>query len=429
MASGPTLQRSAAAIGASSQPHPTHPKKGLRARIRSWTKPPRRITFTRAGKFFMLLSLAVGAGALNTGNNLLFLLLGMMLSAIVASGMLSEAVLRKLEVSRRRPQRLFANRPARGTFTLINPRIYPSVNIEASEQISTQTQGPQPGLNAGKRDVSFYKFWLPDSFEDSSYTAIVRVPDLASQSEHTHTAHYTFASRGLYNSPGVRLATRFPFGIFHKVRDIDMPAEFLVYPEPVEASDWDAEITARFGDISRNKAGHGEEFFGLRDWREGEDRRGIHWKSSARRNAFVVREFEEQEQRAIEIIFLNSTAGLQEIPEVQAKRIFEHHLSKLVGLLESLTAQRYAVALRTLDQASPMGEGHAHLEGLLEHLATIELGVDGATLTLPPSKVATSSSRQRTVARVGVGFGASLAMLREDVDLELALSTSITQEG
>ena len=44
-------------------------------------------------------------------NNLLYLLLGMMLAMIIVSGILSESTLRKLEVNRRLPERIFSGQP------------------------------------------------------------------------------------------------------------------------------------------------------------------------------------------------------------------------------------------------------------------------------------------------------------------------------
>ena len=44
----------------------------------------RRLRFTREGRWFTFLTVGVGFGAINTGNNLLYLLLGWMLSAIIA---------------------------------------------------------------------------------------------------------------------------------------------------------------------------------------------------------------------------------------------------------------------------------------------------------------------------------------------------------
>ena len=302
--------------------------RSWRERFKRWTKPPRRITFTRAGKFFMLLTLAVGAAALNTGNNLLFLLLGMMLSTIIASGILSEAVLRKLNIKRLAPARLAAGRFGPGGFEVHNPRGYASLNVEASEQNATQVTGPKPGRLVGHKDLAFYKFWRRDAFDQECYVAIARMPEIAAGARHVASARYLFPERGVYRSPGMRLATRFPFGIFHKVRDVESERHFVVYPASRPAETWAAQITAHFGEISRNKAGLGQDYFGLRDWREGEDQRAIHWKSSARRDALVMRDFEDQEQRAVEILVVNSTAGLGQEHKAYQGELFEHNLSR-----------------------------------------------------------------------------------------------------
>ena len=68
-------------------------------RIRAW----RRIRFTRAGLLFTLGALGVGFAAINTGNNLLYLLLGAMLGAMAVSGWLSEQTLRGLAITRSAP--------------------------------------------------------------------------------------------------------------------------------------------------------------------------------------------------------------------------------------------------------------------------------------------------------------------------------------
>src|SRR5690242_10644944 len=71
-------------------------------------RPPRRLSFTREGRIIVILSVSVGFAAINTGNNLLYLLLGWLLSFIIASGILSEITLKRLSVERRPPPRVFA---------------------------------------------------------------------------------------------------------------------------------------------------------------------------------------------------------------------------------------------------------------------------------------------------------------------------------
>ena len=83
-------------------------------RLARWLRrfrPPRRLRFTREGRTVVLLAVGIGFAAINTGNNLLYLLLGWLLSFIIASGILSEMTLKKLGVERRPPPRVYANEP------------------------------------------------------------------------------------------------------------------------------------------------------------------------------------------------------------------------------------------------------------------------------------------------------------------------------
>src|SRR3990170_1927020 len=94
----------------------------------------RSITFTPAGTRFILLTLAVGIAAVNTGNNLLYLILGMMLSLIIVSGILSEQSLRKISVEGRFPARIFAQQPVPAELRITNgKRFIPSFSFRVDE--------------------------------------------------------------------------------------------------------------------------------------------------------------------------------------------------------------------------------------------------------------------------------------------------------
>src|SRR3954467_3879925 len=108
----------------------------FKVRFRRWLRPPRRLQFTREGKYFVGITIGVGFAAINTGNNLLYLLLGMMLSLIIASGVLSELSLRDLEVTRQPPANLHARRPFLMGIGLKNhKRRLPSFSIEVEDLV------------------------------------------------------------------------------------------------------------------------------------------------------------------------------------------------------------------------------------------------------------------------------------------------------
>jgi len=243
---------------------------------RRW-RPPRRLSFTREGKILVFLSIGVGFAAINTGNNLLYLLLGWMLSFIIASGVLSEQTLRKLVVERRPPPKIFASEPFLMEVVIKNGKAKrASYSIEVED-----LQGKTP------IDKRCYFLKIPEA-----------------KSQRTSYRH-TFVRRGLYTLTGYRLATKFPFALFRKSRDVDAPLDLLVYPARIAVPRPPPRSATR-GDAIADRLGRRGEFFGLREHRAGDDRRDVHWKSSARSGRLLVREYEDELARRLVIAVDNA---------------------------------------------------------------------------------------------------------------------------
>ncbi|HEU0032216.1 MAG TPA: hypothetical protein VFQ53_16390, partial [Kofleriaceae bacterium] len=217
---------------------------GFWARVRKKLRPPRRLRFTREGRIIVLLSIGIGFAAINTGNNLLYLLLAWLLSFIIASGVLSEMTLRRLTVERRPPPRIFAGEPFLMEVVIKNGKPKrASYSIEVED-----LQGKTP------IDKRCYFLKIPEA-----------------KSQRTSYRH-TFVRRGLYTLTGYRIATKFPFALFRKSRDVDAPLEVLVYPARVPVPRPPPRAATR-GDAVADKLGRRGEFFGLRERRVGDDRR------------------------------------------------------------------------------------------------------------------------------------------------------------
>ena len=130
----------------------------------------------------------------------------------------------------------------------------------------------------------------------------LKIPE--GKSQRTSYRH-TFARRGLYVLSGYRIATKFPFALFRKSRDVDAPLEVLVYPARVAVPRPPPRAHVR-GDATANRLGRRGEFFGLRERRTGDDRRDVHWKSSARTGRLLVREYEDELARRVAIAVDNA---------------------------------------------------------------------------------------------------------------------------
>ena len=341
---------------------------GLVTRLCSKLKPPRLLSLTRAGKFFLLITLAVGFGAINTGNNLLFLLLGMMLSLTIASGLLSEAVLRNLAVRRQLPTRARAGTPAPGTFRVVNQGWWPALSVEASERNPRAVEGPAEDTVFGPERIPWWKFWRRQTGEDRRPQAASYCLRINPEEEQSLSPRYELPTRGRYELPGLQLKTRFPFGLFEKTRQFDAPSEITVLPRRADADRWIGQLESRWGDTAENRRGRSHEFYGLRDYRPGEDRRLIHWKSTARRGEPVIRETEARQRKALLVVF--DTRAPDDTATDMHHRQFERGVRHLVGLLHALQHRGYRTRLATPDGViDPGAEGD--IAPLLRHLAVV----------------------------------------------------------
>src|SRR5712692_3616204 len=85
---------------------------------------------TRVGIIYVATVLLIGIAALNTGNNLLYIVVAAMLGAILVSGFASAMVLRDLELDVRLPEHVFAGRAMLGRIVLRNRRRWlPSFSV------------------------------------------------------------------------------------------------------------------------------------------------------------------------------------------------------------------------------------------------------------------------------------------------------------
>ncbi len=353
---------------------------GVRVRLRRYLRPPRKLVFTRQGRWFTGMTFLVGVGAINTGNNLLYLLLGMMLGLITVSGVMSEAMLRRLEVRRLPRAPFFAGAPGRVEYVVHNgKRLVPSFSIEVIELEDDATRRKRLGETAPAAGVPSRR-----GSKRARRTGIPRLEGLgdrprpegvpgclvhrvAAGRSATGAGQVTFPERGVYRYHAVDLCTRFPFGFFRKARTVDLVGDALVFPRVVPPPAALSPGDRPDGVEERPMRGRGLEFLGLRDYAEGEDWRSIHWKVSARRGSPVVRETQREESRTAVVALSTTNDG-----SAAARTRLERAIEVAAACSRALLEQGYSVGLRTPDGELPPSVGSGHLHGILSALALLE---------------------------------------------------------
>ncbi|HEU4562290.1 MAG TPA: DUF58 domain-containing protein [Longimicrobium sp.] len=331
------------------------------AGIRRWFKPPRRLRFSRAGWLFTGGTLVLGFAAVGTGNNLLYLVLGAMLGFITLSGWLSEQMIRRLEVRRRPVRGLTAGQPGRITYDLKNAkRRLPSLAVEIGE--------------AGR--------------DGSAWVAAVEAGESA-----VARAETVFDKRGVYALETVTLATSFPFGLFRKERDLEVPGEAVVWPRHdrlVREPRLAGERVRRAGESFAGAAGARGEYRGLRPYRPGDDPRDVHWRTTARVGQPVIKEYERDRATALWICL-----DLRAAPGDEAEAAVEIAAS----LAAAAMRRGDPFALSTAEARVGPGTGAAQLERVLEALARARLRADAPRVDPPVP------ARECVLVTAGAGDG------------------------
>lgn len=252
---------------------------------------------TGAGSVFTAGSLAVGLAAVNTGNNLLFLLLGSMLGVLVAGGWLSEQLLKKLQVRRSVPRGCHANEEGVLRYTLVNQ--------------STWVTGI--GLQINESGVPA-EGWLGGIPPNATREVLAPVQP---------------TERGVHPLQAVSVTTAFPFGLFRKSRQLQLQGEWRVWPALIpEADDLPAmgssQMEVEPARTTRPAGSARGEFRSLREYRWGDAPTDVHWLASARRGELVVREYQRPDTRGRWL-----RLDLARSPGMEAERTLSHLASHL----------------------------------------------------------------------------------------------------
>ena len=313
----------------------------------------RKLKTTKLGWWFIGLTIGIGLAAINTGNNLLFLVLGMLLASIVISGVLSEQSLREVRIERRLPAGAAAGQPALiGLVARNGKKRAPSFSLELREKGGDiQGRGFLVVLGAQQTAEIAYRF-LPHR-------------------------------RGLHRFEQLEVATRAPFGLFEKSRPLDAPGEMVVFPRKVPAPPAQPQALAREGERPEDRIGLGLEVHSLRDHRAGEDARTIHWKSSARHGRLIGVDREQERRRRVCIVVDN---------RVLSDKLLDRAVEKAAALVERELDAGAEVSVAVAGRRLPAGSGDSHMRDALTLLALLE-SAPGAPAPQPDPEASVIEAR------------------------------------
>lgn len=285
------------------------------------------IRLTPTGAFAIALVLAAGIVAVNSGNNLLYLLVASLLAALALSGILGHHNLRRIGLRLIAPEEAWAGQPVSVRAELVNRRRrLPSFLLALGEQ------------------------------PDSPVGTIIEIPP----GERVElTLILTFPNRGVQPWPVHAVTSEFPFGLIRRGALVRPPGLCLVYPSPL-AVPWEiAEDAEREGDqMSRRALGVGGDYRGLRDYLPGDSLSRVRWSSWLRLRRLQTKEFESE----------GAPPAVYRFDAVPGPGT-EERLRQLAWLVRAGLRRGRSVGLVLPGQAIPPDTGATHRRRLLAALA------------------------------------------------------------
>ncbi len=232
-----------------------------------------RTRLTREGYYFVVILALVLVRASMKDINLMLAFAGMMVGAIYFNWFALRIMLRKLTLRRRLPDAVSAGEMAVIELEASSPHRATGIEVEDAFELADSPRREDHG-----RGLAIF-------------------PQLVGRQPARVAYRVRFGRRGRYRFGPIRATSRYPFRLISRTIAFRQPEQLIVLPRL-------GRLTSRWAGLRRaaepgthhvfQRQGLSEgDFYGMRDWRSGDSKRLIHWRTSARRGSLMVRQFEQ----------------------------------------------------------------------------------------------------------------------------------------
>jgi uncharacterized protein (DUF58 family) len=226
------------------------------------------IRINKSGYLYIALTVIIGFSAVNTGNNLVYLIASALLSYMLVSGIFGRNNLRRLHVELIFPEEVFA-----GMETLVGVKLscmrrwWPAFLVTVA---------------MGEREEVLFPF-------------------LRARSDDVKHIPVLFDRRGGYALAGIRISSTFPFNFFTRHRTLAKKFEIVVFPKPRRCDPWafSGDLRRRSGEVFADRMGYDSDILSIRDYVPGDPLKYINWKSTAKTGSLKTKELAAVEERPV----------------------------------------------------------------------------------------------------------------------------------
>lgn len=313
------------------------------------------VGLTRPGAACLVIAVLLLCGAFLGPSNMLMLVFAMVVGPFIVNGWYAFGMIRNLEITRSIPAQIIAGDPVTVTLTLRNRKRRLSGWLMAATDVVTQVSGAD-----GERLVA--------------ETLFPRVPPRESRD-----AGYRLRlmRRGRYQFGPLKVRSRFPLGLVERSLTFNLPGEMIVAPRLGRLADrWNREAATADELVQRRQPRRGafpDEFEKLRLFRYGDNPRMIHWRTSARQNLLMVREYHEIRDRDLMVLLDLAADPNDEEALLRVELAVSFAATVCVDQLQRSRQSAMGVAAAGQELTTWTGVAHpASAEPLMHKLALVE---------------------------------------------------------
>jgi uncharacterized protein (DUF58 family) len=284
------------------------------------------IKITKAGWLYILLTIVLGFAAVNTANNLIYIIASALLSFMAVSGFFGKNNLVRIGISVEFPGEIYAGKTFPVKVTLANNRRFlPAFLIRVA---------------IGKHEILF--------------------PYVEARRETSRTVNIAFASRGEYHITDVNVCSVFPFNFFIRCKPISRSFETIVFPEPRSCHLMDPfeKQIKNMGEHSAGRTGYEDDLISVRDYQDGDPLKYINWKATAKTDQLKTKQFASHLSRPVTLDF-----AMLPMNGLEAK------LSCLTYMIIRLLKNNIPVGLKLKSKLMKPNTTHNHKISMLKELA------------------------------------------------------------
>jgi uncharacterized protein (DUF58 family) len=151
-----------------------------------------------------------------------------------------------------------------------------------------------------------------EEIQDAPEAFILHLPSSRAADDIKIAAQMTPRRRGVLRLSTIELSTTFPFGFIRRTKRIRVPQELIVYPRIGMLNRrlaMEYRESVESGSMTSSRRGGHDEFYGIREYRPGDNIRSVHWRSTARTGQLMMRELAANAPPQLILVLNLRTAG------------------------------------------------------------------------------------------------------------------------